>query len=398
MTNQRRGLLTNDVFMALLGVAAIMIGTTLPEMIRSFGLTLSQGGLIVSAESTGGLTAMFAGLLLADRIRKPLWILITVVLVGLLLGLAGLSPGYWVLVVVFFVLGIVARFLDLLLNAHTGDLAPKNRTQTMTVLHMVYGIGAFIGPSMARWLLDQSLPWNSVYWIVGGTYLTVAALSLIRTRGYLNLADASPADDETEISAKDGVPDPENTRRQWVSVILLGFVVLFYAVHQVGTTSWLPYYLETTLGVRPAIASAGLSFYWAGIIASRFLVSRIGSRIGETRVLIWGSVFGGVVLVGSVLLASPFVAIAGFILAGVLTGATIPLTMALAHGHLPWRTGSATAVVYGLMMIGRLIGPWSIGCVGDRLGLDVGILIAAGVLFIAALAAYLVSRRDRKFA
>ncbi len=50
------------------------------------------------------------------------------------------------------------------------------------------------------------------------------------------------------------------------------------------------------------------------------------------------------------------------------------------------------------MMIGRLIGPWSIGCVGDRLGLDVGILIAAGVLFIAALAAYLVSRRDRKFA
>ncbi len=102
MTNQRRGLLTNDVFMALLGVAAIMIGTTLPEMIRSFGLTLSQGGLIVSAESTGGLTAMFAGLLLADRIRKPLWILITVVLVGLLLGLAGLSPGYWVLVVVFF--------------------------------------------------------------------------------------------------------------------------------------------------------------------------------------------------------------------------------------------------------------------------------------------------------
>jgi len=321
--------------MALLGVAAIMIGTTLPEMIRSFGLTLSQGGLIVSAESTGGLTAMFAGLLLADRIRKPLWILITVVLVGLLLGLAGLSPGYWVLVVVFFVLGIVARFLDLLLNAHTGDLAPKNRTQTMTVLHMVYGIGAFIGPSMARWLLDQSLPWNSVYWIVGGTYLTVAALSLIRTRGYLSLADASPADDETEISAKDGVPDPENTRRQWVSVILLGFVVLFYAVHQVGTTSWLPYYLETTLGVRPAIASAGLSFYWAGIIASRFLVSRIGSRIGETRVLIWGSVFGGVVLVGSVLLASPFVAIAGFILAGVLTGATIPLTMALAHGHLP---------------------------------------------------------------
>lgn len=100
MTTRRRGLLTNNGFMALLGVAAIMIGTTLPEMIRSFGLTLSRGGLIVSAQSAGGLVAMFAGLLVADRISKPLWILISVGLVGLLLGLAGLAPGYWVLVFV----------------------------------------------------------------------------------------------------------------------------------------------------------------------------------------------------------------------------------------------------------------------------------------------------------
>ncbi len=90
------------------------------------------------------------------------------------------------------------------------------------------------------------------------------------------------------------------------------------------------------------------------------------------------------------------VAITGFILAGLLTGATIPLTMALAYAHLPGRTGSVTAVVYGLMMIGRLIGPWSIGSVGDRLGLEIGILIAAGVLFIVALAAYIVERRDRR--
>ena len=84
--------------MALHGGASIMIGTTLPEMIRSFGLTLSQGGLIVSAQSAGGLAAMFAGLVLGDRVRKPLGILISVVLAGLLLGLAGLSlppPAGW---------------------------------------------------------------------------------------------------------------------------------------------------------------------------------------------------------------------------------------------------------------------------------------------------------------
>lgn len=379
--------------MALLGVAAIMIGTTLPEMIRSFGLTLSQGGLIVSAQSAGGLAAMFAGVLFADRIRKPLWILIAVVIQGLLLGLAGLAPAYWLLVAVFFILGIVSRFLDLLLNAHTGDLAPESRTRTMTILHMIYGIGAFVGPSLARWFLDRSFTWNSVYILVGAAYLTAAVLSLLLAREYLSPSEI-PVASESGVDQAGSYVHVSN-RRQWVNVILLGFVVLFYAIHQLGTTSWLPYYLESTLGVSPVLASAGLSFYWAGIIGSRFVVSRIGSRIGEIRVLVWGSVFGGVVLVGAVLLASPLVAITGFILAGFLTGSTIPLTMALAYGHLPGLTGSVTAVVYGLMVIGRLIGPVSIGTVGDRFGLEVGILISAGVLFIAALAAWVVGRRDQ---
>lgn len=382
--------------MALHGVASVMIGTTLPEMIRSFDLTLSQGGLIVSAQSAGGLAAMFAGLALADRIRKPLGILISVVLAGLLLGMAGLSPGYWLLVIVFFVLGIVVQNLDLLLNAHTGDIVPKDRTRTLTVLHMLYGIGAFTGPTLARSLLDRSMSWNSVYWIVGGIYLAAAAVSLIWVRGYVSLTGGAPADEESVVTGQSAGGEPVDTRRQWVSVTLLGLVVLFYAVHQLGTTSWLPLYLESTLGVRPAVGSVGLSLYWVGIIASRFLVSRFGSRIGEVRVLVWGSILGGVVLGGSVLIASPAVAIIGFILAGLLTGATIPLVMALAYAHLPGRTGSVTAVIYGLMMIGRLIGPLSIGSVADRLGLGVGIIIAAGVLFVAALMAYLVVLRDRR--
>ena len=382
--------------MALHGVASIMIGTTLPEMIRSFGLTLSQGGFIVSAQSAGGLVAMFAGLLLADRVRKPLGILTSVVLAGLLLGLAGLSPGYWLLVVVFFVLGIVVQILDLLLNAHTGDIVANDRTRTLNVLHMLYGVGAFIGPTLARWLLDQSLSWNSVYWIVGGIYLAAAAVSLIWVRGYVSLTGGMSEDDESTATEQAGRGEPVAARRQWVSVTLLGLVVLFYAIHQLGTTSWLPFYLESKLFVRPAVASAGLSLYWFGIITSRFFASMFASRIGEMRVLVWGSIIGGVVLMGSVLIASPVIAIVGFILTGFLTGATIPLVMALAYGHLPGRTGSVTAVVYGLMMIGRLIGPWSIGSVGDRLGLDVGIIIAAGVLFAAATAAYLVVLRDRR--
>jgi fucose permease len=396
VTTQKRGLFLNNGFMAMHGVASVMIGTTLPEMIRSFDLSLSQGGLIVSAQSAGGLLAMFAGLVLADRVRKPAGILISVVLAGLLLGLAGLSPVYWLLVAVFFVLGIVAQILDLLLNAHTGDIMPHARTRTLNVLHMLYGIGAFVGPTLARWLLDKSLSWNSVYWIVGGAYLAVALVSLVWVREYVALVrGVTDSDDPTGAEPSDA-DRPAATSRQWGSVVLLGMVVLFYAIHQLGTTSWLPMYLQSSVGVSPSVASFGLSLYWVGIIVSRYITARFGSRIGETRVLVLGSILGGIVLVGSMLVGTPVITIVGFTLAGVLTGATIPLTMALAYAHVPGRTGSVTAVIYGLMMVGRLVGPWSIGSVGDEFGLDVGVIMASAVLFLVALAAFLVVLRDHR--
>jgi fucose permease len=382
--------------MMLHGVASVMIGTTLPEMIRSFDLTLSQGGLIVSAQSAGGLVAMFAGLLLADRVRKPVGILIAVVLVGLLLGLAGFSPYYWLLVAVFFILGIAAQILDLLLNAHTGDIMPHARTRTLNVLHMLYGIGAFMGPTLARWLLDRSLSWNAVYWIIGGVYLAVAMASLVWVREYVALVHGVSDSSEAASAQPSDDNKPAGTSRQWGSVLLLGVVVLFYAIHQLGTSSWLPMYLQSSVGVSPTMASFGLSLYWVGIIGSRYITSRFGSRIGETRVLVWGSVLGGAVLVASTLIGTPVVAIIGFTLAGLLTGATIPVTIALAYEHLPGRTGSVTAVIYGVMMVGRLFGPWAIGRVGDGFGLHVGIIFAAAVLFVVAVAASLVVLRDHR--
>jgi fucose permease len=181
-------------------------------------------------------------------------------------------------------------------------------------------------------------------------------------------------------------------------VVILGIILLFYAVHQLGTTSWLPLYLETEHQFAPAIASAALSVYWIGIILSRYLASVFGARIGEARLLLWGSIAGGAVLLGAVLVPSGPVAIAGFVLTGIITGATIPVAMSVAYERLPERTGSVTSIVYGLMMIGRLVGPWSIGLVGDRLGLGAGIVIAAAVLLAAGALSIWVAATNRRFA
>ena len=269
-----------------------MIGTTLPEMIRSFDLTLSQGGFIVTAQGAGGMLLMLAGVVLADRVRKPVWILGSVAAAGLCIAAIGVAPGYWFLVVAFFVTGIIVQILDTLLNAFTGDIAPRTRTRELNLLHMLYGIGAFVGPTFARWLLNQSVSWSGVYWIVGAIYLAAAAASLIWIKGYLALEPAK----RQEVRDSPATEPVKASRRAWGSVVLLGIAILFYAIHQLSTSSWLPMYMESILGVGKDLASMALSFYWLGIIVSRLLAAMypptrvkvspgIGGKIFSTKAI-----------------------------------------------------------------------------------------------------------------
>ena len=398
--------------MLLHGLTSVMIGITLPEMIRSFDLTLSRGGLIVSAQNLGGLVAMAAGMTLADRVSKPAWILISVAVSGVLFGLIGASPAYLMLVGAFFLCGVAVRAVDVLLNAFTGDIFPAQRTRAMNLLHMFFSIGAFAGPVFARWILDLGLPWNAVYWISGGMFLAAAAVALIWRKEYVGLSVGAPGEEGpgagdvrmADLSAAPAAGDNSDARVEstdrvaWGSVVVLGVILLFYAMHQLGTTSWLPLFLETVRGVRPMVASAALSFYWIGVIVSRLLASFIGARLGETRILLFGSVIGGAVLLLSVLASSSAVAIAGFLIGGIATGATIPVAMSIAHERLPQRTGQVTSILYGLMVVGRLVGPLAIGSVGDRFGLGAGIIIAAAVLLAAALLSIWVVVSERRFA
>ena len=57
--------------MILYGISAVIVGTTLPEMISSFSLSLARAGLIVTLQNAGGIAVLIAGTFLADRINKP---------------------------------------------------------------------------------------------------------------------------------------------------------------------------------------------------------------------------------------------------------------------------------------------------------------------------------------
>lgn len=389
-----RAIRANDGLMILYGISVVMIGTTLPEIISTFGLSLAQAGLIVAMQNAGGIAVLLAGTFLADRVSKPIAVAVSFLAVGALLITIGVAPTYTWLLLLFFISGIAIRALDTMLNAFTGALAGESRSRIINLLHMFFGVGALGGPLLAQLAMSGGLSWRYVYVVIGGSHALFLGGLLLYVPHYMRTPDDPAHSDGTADSDRSSVADPRTTTARLISSgpILLGVLLMVYAVHQTGATTWIPHYLRSTRGVSPIVASAALSLYWVGIIAGRFAASRLADRFGAIRLLVAGSALGGVLLVPALMFGNGAVATAGFLTAGILTGATIPLTLTIAYAVFPGGEGSVTALLSMFMLVGRIAGPWAIGKVGDLIGLDASIVMAGAALFVVAVVAAVAAR------
>ena len=59
------------VLMTIYAVSNTMIGPLMPRIIDEYGLRLSQGGLILTFQSIGGILAIIIGGIVADAVKKP---------------------------------------------------------------------------------------------------------------------------------------------------------------------------------------------------------------------------------------------------------------------------------------------------------------------------------------
>lgn len=367
-----------NAVMSMYGVSVVMIGTMIPEMIRRFDLSLSRGGLIVTVQSAGGIIALLAATLFADRINKRAAVAVSFGVLGLAwIGVGG-APIYAALLGAFFVSGAAIRVLDIMLNAHVADMHPDGRGFHLNRLHMYFSIGAFAGPMIARSLVDAGMGWNEVYLAIGAVFVVASIPGHRRERRAPAVkvhaeAGAEPAADATstrQTSDQTTVlpPQPRLLLRSLLrrpESYVLGAVLFFYIVHQSGVTTWLPLYMEESLGTTPAAAGFALSLFWIGIIAGRFLSARLAARFGASRLIIIGGLAGGLLLTAGTLVADSRVLMAVGFAAGTLTGATIPLAMVIAYRLFPANTGSATALLSLFMMSGRLLGPWVMGLIAE---------------------------------
>ena len=365
------------LLMALYAVSFTMLGPILPQFIGSYSLRLAEGGLLATAQSIGGILAILVAAVVGDRVRKTRIIAVAALFFSLALLGVGVAPSYGALLGLFLLLGGATKLIDTMTNAYIADTNAESRGSNLSRMHAFFGVGALAGPLYVGLLSHYGAGWRE-------SYVVLAAVCALASVVYTVIALRRARDMATAVAGRTRFLDlleVLRSGRMWLVVALM----FAYAAHQSGLNVWLSMYLQRVLHASALLAGGGLSVFWLGIILGRFAAARLARRVEPEYLLVVGSAVAAPVLAAGIFFQQPILMIASGGIAGFLTGAIIPLLIAIGCTLFPRASALATSMIYLFGSLATMLTPWLMGSVADAVGLRLGILPSALMLAVVFL-------------
>lgn len=332
----------------------------IPALTDKLHLHPGQVGAVGLCWGAGALLAMqvVARILPAYGSRRVLWVSGPAMAVGL--GAFGLAPTYRLLLAIGIAFGAAAGALDVAMNAQAATIERITGRAVMSGMHAAWSVGSVSGGALGA--LAASAGWGFT------RSLTVAAavalpLSLALAPGYLR-----DAPDRT---------GPRGRRVRMPAVVYLAGAIVFMSFLVEGTSAtWSGLYLRDGLHTREAVAALAYPLLQIAMIAGRLAGDPLRARVGTRRVLIAAGL--GVAASFALVTATSWgwLAIAGFVAAGLAIAPVVPLGFSVAGAADPTGSGTGIARAAGMAYTGTLAGPVAVGYLAELTSLRGALLLA----------------------
>ncbi|MCA9134602.1 MAG: MFS transporter, partial [Planctomycetales bacterium] len=305
--------------------------------------------------------------------------------VCLCLGSMGLmlSDAYPAWVLFMGVLGLGLGAIEVGGNGLMVDLHAAACARYLNLLATFHGVGSLLVPLVAAWLLSSELSWQRIY--LSALLVALALIALLAAAG-----------GGARVAAG------EQTKWNWAAVLRLGFTLRMcwhylligaYVAVELGLAAWLVEYLQQVRGVSLASSSWMLSGFFMMIMLGRLLGSFLVDRIPCLRLIGGALLGGGACLLGGILGPEPLVFLLP--LAGLFFSIVFPTVTAVVSTLHQAHLGSILGLLFTFAGVGGALGPWTVGLVSDRWGLQIGLSSILGYCLLALLALVVVSHMER---
>jgi predicted MFS family arabinose efflux permease len=368
---------------AFLTVTRLIVNTShrfvfpfLPAITRGLGISLEQGGVLMSARSLA-FVATPAVVATAGRgerrLRLAVFSLGMMSIGALVTAATGVYAGA---LVGFVLLGLGKPSYDAAAQAYIADRTPYDRrARFMSILELTWAGGLLVGAPLAGWLID-SFGWEAPFWVVGVLF----TLTMVAAPGFMDGDTIEHADDRMPLAFD----------RRKVTLLLAAALFSFAA-----ETTFIVFgaWLEDDFGLSLAALGLASTAIALAEMSGEGAVLLFADRIGKIRMVGWGlgvSAIGYAALAGlSGSLALGLVALAGTFVAFEITiVSAIPLASEIA----PRARSRYLALFMVALGIGRAVGD----VIGPRLytsdGIPAAALTSAGSAIVALVLVVVVFR------
>jgi len=383
--HRRRIIILSYLSFLTLGLGGSAIGPSLPTLARQVDVGLDAAGGLVSSLSVGYLIAgLVAGPLIDTIGRRPVYLAALGMQAFSLPAILG-APSLAMEMLAAFFLGLGQGGIDVVVHVVMGDAAGQDRGASLNRLHVLFGVGALIGPALTGYgLTALGSLWPAFGFMAVLTLLIALGVALTPL----------PTHPLTHRSAASGARAVTSDRTFWA----LGAFFFLYVGLEVGLGTWTFAFLSEGLGAEVTLASWAASGFYLALTGGRLLGSRlVGRRVADEKVVltgVGGGVVGGLLLVtGGALSAVPLLIVA-VLLVGFCFGPIYPTTMGIAQQRYPGAAGTAVGLLTAGAGLGATSFPWIQGRLLARGGLPWGVAATgAGALALLAVAMAAIPQR-----
>jgi fucose permease len=359
---------------AMFAMTTDSVGIIIPEVIRTFQLSLTAAGTFQYVTMAG---IALAGLLLgqlADRLGRRRTIVIGLVLFAASCFLFAVGDDFLFFTVLMGLSGIAIGVFKTGALALVGDISTSTsqHTSIMNTAEGFFGVGAIAGPAILARLLDAGLPWKWLYLIAGALCVGLIVLALM-----VKYPDAAKPATTRAFTG---------TGRSLSSPYVLAFSAgaFLYVAVEAAIYVWMPTLLVSSAGTTVGIAAYSISIFFLLRAAGRFLGAWMLTRFAWDAVLALSS--AGILICFVVSMTYGGTAIYLLPLSGLFMSVIYPTINSKGISCVPKSEhGAAAGVILFFTCASAVLAPLAMGAVSDALGHIVyGFWLATGLSALLA--------------
>ena len=298
-----------------------LLGSAWPMLHTEINVPVSFAGIISMIISVGTIISS----LMCDHIQRKYGTgkitAVSIALTAIALFGFSMSTEFWMLVLWAIPYGLGAGGVDAVLNNY---VALHYKSQHMSWLHCMWGLGASISPYIMSFSLIRLDSWNYGYLIVSIIQIVLSAFIFTSLPLWNKAEKLSVENIEIECDA------PPLTFREVFSIAgaIPCFLAFFgYCALEMTTSLWASSYLVETKGISPEAAAGFASMYYIGITVGRGINGFLAMKFNDRFLVRLGL---GIIGAGILLVILPFhsvLSLIGFVVMGLGSAPVYPCIM-----------------------------------------------------------------------